>query len=348
MITEVLNKAKKIYQTLQDDESKEIFLKKLRYAVTEDEETLVRDIVRENSPVFYEKVNALKGQDKKIIIYGAGVNLPVVCMICRGLKIYGICDRDIKKREEGYQGYRIMSPQELFTEHKDAVILVSTTTYFQEVTEELKQYFKPECIITLSEEKTRNWMNSQYFEEDVIQFSDGEVFVDGGCFDFGTSETLMNKCKVKKIYAFEPDEENYRKVEQKVAKVSECDVTLIKKGLWDREDTLSFQAEATMCSCVVEDNSTGSVQIEVAALDEVIHEKVTFIKMDIEGSELRALQGAKNLIQTYKPKLAISIYHKQEDTIEIPAYIQELVPEYRFYIRHYSYSPAETVLYAMV
>ena len=70
--------------------------------------------------------------------------------------------------------------------------------------------------------------------------------------------------------------------------------------------------------------------------------------MDIEGSELRALQGAKRLIQQYKPKLAISIYHKPEDTIDIPYYIHELVPEYRFYIRHYSYSPAETILYAII
>lgn len=89
-------------------------------------------------------------------------------------------------------------------------------------------------------------------------------------------------------------------------------------------------------------------KIEVVSLDSVIQEKVTFIKMDIEGSEIKALQGSRNLIQTYRPKLAISIYHKWEDLVDIPTYIHELVPEYKFYIRHYFYSPAETVLYATV
>ena len=60
------------------------------------------------------------------------------------------------------------------------------------------------------------------------------------------------------------------------------------------------------------------------------------------------LEGAQNLIRNYKPKLAICIYHKPEDTIDIPAYIKSLVPEYRLWIRHYSWSPAETVLYAKI
>lgn len=58
--------------------------------------------------------------------------------------------------------------------------------------------------------------------------------------------------------------------------------------------------------------------------------------MDIEGSELKALEGAKNTIQRNNPKLAISIYHKYEDIIELPLKILELEPEYKFYLRHYS------------
>ena len=77
-------------------------------------------------------------------------------------------------------------------------------------------------------------------------------------------------------------------------------------------------------------------------------EKVTLIKMDIEGAELQSLKGAKRIIQHDKPKLAICIYHKPEDMVEIPLYIKELVPEYKLYIRHHSSNVSDTVLYAVM
>jgi hypothetical protein len=74
-----------------------------------------------------------------------------------------------------------------------------------------------------------------------------------------------------------------------------------------------------------------------------------FIKMDIEGSELEALKGAKNTIKNQKPRLAISVYHKPEDIFEIPLYLKELVPAYKFYLRHDCLvNLTETVLYAML
>ncbi len=70
--------------------------------------------------------------------------------------------------------------------------------------------------------------------------------------------------------------------------------------------------------------------------------------MDIEGAELEALQGAKNTIQRFLPKLAICIYHKPKDIIEIPLYIKKIAPRYNLYLRHYSNFHSETVLYAVV
>ena len=77
-------------------------------------------------------------------------------------------------------------------------------------------------------------------------------------------------------------------------------------------------------------------------------ERVDFIKMDIEGSELEALKGAKNTIKRHKPRLAICIYHKIEDFYTIPKYIKELVPEYKLYVKHHTDREWETVLYASV
>ena len=69
--------------------------------------------------------------------------------------------------------------------------------------------------------------------------------------------------------------------------------------------------------------------------------------MDVEGAEINALKGAEKLIKKYKPKLAICIYHKMEDMWEIPGLILSYVPEYKLYLRHYSPSKDETVLYCL-
>ena len=76
-------------------------------------------------------------------------------------------------------------------------------------------------------------------------------------------------------------------------------------------------------------------------------EEATFIKMDIEGSELSALKGGGGTIRKYRPKLAICTYHKPEDMWEIPEYVLSLHEDYRLYFRHYNYSRTETVMYAL-
>ena len=97
----------------------------------------------------------------------------------------------------------------------------------------------------------------------------------------------------------------------------------------------------------MEDTESGVNRIPVDSIDNVCSgDKVTFIKMDIEGSEMEALKGAENVIKRDKPRLAICIYHKPEDLYEIPFWVKETVPEYKLYIRHHSNLQNETVLYA--
>lgn len=69
--------------------------------------------------------------------------------------------------------------------------------------------------------------------------------------------------------------------------------------------------------------------------------------MDIEGAELKALEGYQNILKAHKPKLAISIYHNFNDLWEIPLYIKKIVPEYKIYIRHHTNDFYETMCYAV-
>lgn len=96
-------------------------------------------------------------------------------------------------------------------------------------------------------------------------------------------------------------------------------------------------------------SETGSMEVQMRKLDTVLKgRKVSFLKMDIEGAELETLKGARMLISEQKPTLAICIYHSDNDMLEILPFLHELVPDYKFYIRHYSYGVFETVLYAVI
>ena len=70
--------------------------------------------------------------------------------------------------------------------------------------------------------------------------------------------------------------------------------------------------------------------------------------MDIEGAEFDALHGAKKTIIRDKPLLAICLYHLRGDVFAIMDYLHQLLPEYRFILRHYTSEMSETVLYTSV
>ena len=93
-------------------------------------------------------------------------------------------------------------------------------------------------------------------------------------------------------------------------------------------------------------NEAAGQHIEVMPLDEDILEKITFLKMDIEGAEWDALLGCGRIISQDHPKLAVCVYHGYDDLWRIPALIESMNPDYEFYLRHYGGNcpPTEFVL----
>jgi hypothetical protein len=90
----------------------------------------------------------------------------------------------------------------------------------------------------------------------------------------------------------------------------------------------------------------GNSEVRATAIDS-LNKDIAMIKMDIEGAELSALKGARNTITKDIPILAICIYHSPEDMVEIPEWLMENFPAYRFYVRKHSKGAGETVLYAV-
>jgi len=182
-------------------------------------------------------------------------------------------------------------------------------------------------------------LKDQYFE-DFLNLHE-EIFVDAGGFDGDTTEEFCHRCPdYRKVIFFEPSTKNMEAAKQRLAKFNNiefCDV-----GLSDAEGVLHFNADAGSASSVTEgDGET----IQVTRLDLAVKERVTFIKMDLEGWELKALAGAAGHIKQGKPKLAIAVYHRASDFREIANYVLSLNSEYRIYLRHYTQGWSETVMF---
>lgn len=187
---------------------------------------------------------------------------------------------------------------------------------------------------------------SPQFFNDIVSYKNDHTLLDCGAFDGDTIEEFLLACnnQYKHIYAFEPEDLNYEKLSHKFG--SNSQITLLKKGTWNKSTTLSF-SDHDKASKVVEESE---YKIEVIALDEISYDFLPgklIIKADIEGSELEMLKGAKNLIANEKPQLAVCVYHRHDDLITIPQFIHSLRKDYKFYLRHHTKSFSQTVLYAV-
>lgn len=89
------------------------------------------------------------------------------------------------------------------------------------------------------------------------------------------------------------------------------------------------------------------IVVPTRTLEDVADEKPDFLKMDIEGAELPTLRGAAELLRASRPILAISIYHTLDDVVDIPLWLNDLLTDYRFFVRHHSHYIGETVLYGI-
>lgn len=189
----------------------------------------------------------------------------------------------------------------------------------------------------------------QYFpDEQILPKYPNEIFIDAGGYNGATSCEFAEWIEddYLKIYVMEPDDLMFAIAEEYVKIKGLRDVTLINKGAYSCEKRLAFHNDADSGSSCISTN--GSSCIQTISIDEMLAGgKATFIKMDIEGAEMEALIGAEQTITMYRPKLAISVYHNEDDLWKIPYYLKEKYPWYKLYLRHYTRITTETVLYAV-
>lgn len=208
----------------------------------------------------------------------------------------------------------------------------------------LNRYWINQKYIFLTTEFLKAICGVQYLDLPVP--SGDEVFLDCGCCDFATGADFIKWCdgRVSRIIAFEPDSVSARVCRQNIRGLS-FPVEIIEAGVSNANSTALFTPFHSGGSRFQAD---GTCRVNTVRIDDVLKgDRASFIKMDIEGSEAEAIRGAEETIRKWKPTLAISVYHKKDDILALPELILSIADDYTLYIRHYSNSMAETVLYAI-
>lgn len=122
-----------VYNLLEDEQSRDIFLKRLNYNITKDFK-YIRDIVTAYAPQlvtwdgrsFPDLITSLP-KDREFVLYGAGADAAMLLEHCvKDTRFVGFCAATKEKQKNGYLGYPVMSPEELFA-RKDLSVVISTS-----------------------------------------------------------------------------------------------------------------------------------------------------------------------------------------------------------------------------
>ena len=349
---------KKVYGLLEDDESRHIYRNRLNWLMTGDDAYLdeVVDLyLPALAPSMPRRIadwlDSIR-KDYKVIVYGVGKRTRQFSYLFKdhlGDRLIGFCDGDTEKQGIFYMGLPIMAPEKL-KEYDPVSIAVMPVWGHQQITNVLFSqgvlidniYYSPFSGFDDSE--------NQYFDDELVKYGDNEIFMDLGSMDLKTSYQMKKHCPlVKKIYALEPDANNFENCKKSRLDFGDTKIELKPYGAWSEDTILRLQTVLGRPDASAINNVCGDSEVEVRAIDNIVKEDeiITFIKADIEGAELEMLKGAAKTIKRCKPKLAICIYHKPEDLTEIPLYIKKLASEYKLYVRLYGNDFTETVLYAI-
>ncbi len=232
-----------------------------------------------------------------------------------------------------------------------------TKADFSSIGYPIKMFFTPLGVVI-------DYIEQQYrcvTSNGSIVCTDGDYVIDaGGCWG-DTALYFAHLAGPKgRVASFEFLPSNLEIFEKNVALNPELShrIRLFRNAVWSRSGEKLEVTErgpgtsvAPGTSIELPANSPKGSSIETMCIDDVVNqdfERVDFIKMDIEGSELEALRGAEAVLKKFKPKLAITVYHNFEDYWTIPQYIESLGLGYRFYLRHFTIHAEETVLFARV
>lgn len=343
----------RIYEKLGDEKSKRTFEARLKLIINRDYDEFLEWFYSENKELYCPEIDQYEkesGVPCGYILFGAGREGKKACDILKACnkKIIAWCDNNKNLWGTTLEGIPVISPAMLINDYREQTVIITPRNGILEICQQLLMMEFPRDKIFIPKNGfLLGFCGRQYF--DMFEAEKEEIFVDAGCWNGETTKQFKDWCNgnYHKIFAFEPDEFCWKQCENMFEKERIDNVVFIKKGTWKHSGMLYFKGNGIGGSRICEKEEALD-KVQVGSIDDELRgEKVTFIKMDVEGSEMETLMGAKESILKYKPKLAVCVYHKNEDLWKLADYVLQLNPEYKIYLRHYTTCSYETVLYAV-
>jgi FkbM family methyltransferase len=181
----------------------------------------------------------------------------------------------------------------------------------------------------------------------------GDVVLDvGGCWGDTALYFAHLVGPAGRVYTFEFDPDNLAIMRVNLALNPQlaARIEIVEKALWEVSgQTLQF-ALGGRTTTLLPDGREPRLSAETMTLDDFVDtaglDRVDFVKMDVEGSEVKVLKGGAATLTSYAPKLALAAYHREDDLVELPRAIDGLDRAYRCFVHTASPLEEETVLFA--
>ncbi len=193
---------------------------------------------------------------------------------------------------------------------------------------------------------TRCFSSKERAFREILRPDENEVFLDLGAYRGDTIEELLSYTngRYRYIVALEPDKKTFRKLKQNTEDLE--NVRLFNMGIWDENTDLNFEGSLGRGSWI---SDRGKGILPVTTIDTLFSKRrVTFVKIDVEGAEEKALMGGASVIGRDRPKINMALYHRSSDIFRLPLLLHEICPEYKMYLRQHPHIPAwDCNLYAV-
>ncbi len=340
-------KLKKIYSKLGDELSKQIFLMRLNHTISGNDSYIenIVDITVRNNRDWKDFLDVVNKFSENMVLFGDGIWGRILQSELKNIHWKAIIDSSARYKGEE-EASIIYAPDFLENYQGEEIIISSYKNRDEMIAQCLKAGVPESNIIDGSTVIYKLTEGKIYFDGDISMRPLNGLFIDGGCYDGSDTLRFLEKYNGKAL-CFEPDKKNIEKIHKRLSEQAFGKYRVVAKALWNSETEVEFVDDGS-CGSHIASIGEDVTRIQTGMIDaEAGEETVSVIKMDIEGSELEALKGARNVIGRDHPILAISVYHKSEDIVAIPNYILRLYDGYRLYLRHYSFSWYDTVLYAV-